>query len=44
MDKVLVIIKRETGAWRWPIFTFAYMTALAYLGALATATITRAIL
>ena len=22
--------------WRWPAFTFAYMTALAYLGALAT--------
>lgn len=32
----LVVIKRETGAWRWPIFTFVYMTALAYLGALVT--------
>jgi ferrous iron transport protein B len=32
----LVIIKRETNSWRWPVFTFAYMTALAYLGALAT--------
>ncbi|MSQ93400.1 MAG: ferrous iron transport protein B [Gemmataceae bacterium] len=32
----LVIIKRETGAWRWPIFTFVYMTALAYIGAFVT--------
>ncbi|MCI0641786.1 MAG: ferrous iron transport protein B [Gemmataceae bacterium] len=30
----LVIIKRETASWRWPIFTFVYMTVLAYLGAL----------
>jgi ferrous iron transport protein B len=32
----LVIIKRETNTWRWPAFTFVYMTVLAYLGALAT--------
>jgi ferrous iron transport protein B len=32
----LVVIKRETQSWRWPVFTFAYMTVLAYLGALAT--------
>jgi ferrous iron transport protein B len=32
----LVIIGRETKTWRWPIFTFAYMTTLAYLGALVT--------
>ena len=32
----LVIIKRETNSWRWPIFTFAYMTILAYIGAFAT--------
>ena len=32
----LVVIKRETASWRWPIFTFVYMTVLAYLGALAT--------
>jgi ferrous iron transport protein B len=32
----LVIIKRETNSWRWPVFTFGYMTILAYLGALAT--------
>jgi ferrous iron transport protein B len=32
----LAVIRRETNSWRWPAFTFAYMTALAYLGALAT--------
>jgi ferrous iron transport protein B len=32
----LVIIRRETNTWGWPAFTFAYMTVLAYLGALAT--------
>ena len=32
----LVVIKRETNSWRWPIFTFVYMTTLAYLGALVT--------
>lgn len=32
----LVIIRRETGTWLWPVFTFVYMTALAYLGAFAT--------
>jgi ferrous iron transport protein B len=30
----LVVIRRETKSWRWPAFTFAYMTALAYVGAL----------
>jgi len=30
----LAIIQRETGTWGWAAFTFAYMTALAYLGAL----------
>ena len=32
----LVIIKRETNSWRWPIFTFVYMTVLAYFGAMLT--------
>jgi ferrous iron transport protein B len=32
----LAVIKRETGSWGWPIFTFVYMTALAYIGALLT--------
>lgn len=30
----LMIIRRETNSWRWPIVTFAYMTILAYLAAL----------
>ena len=32
----LAVIRRETNSWRWPVFTFVYMTALAYLGALVT--------
>src|SRR2546430_326864 len=30
----LAVIKRETNSWRWPLFTFTYMTVLAYVGAL----------
>lgn len=30
----LAAVKRETGGWKWPVFQFAYMTALAYLSAL----------
>ncbi|HEV3004817.1 MAG TPA: ferrous iron transport protein B, partial [Pirellulales bacterium] len=32
----LVVIKRETNSWGWPIFTFIYMTTLAYVAALVT--------
>jgi ferrous iron transport protein B len=32
----LAIIKRETGSWLWPLFTFVYMTTLAYIGAFFT--------
>jgi ferrous iron transport protein B len=32
----LAVIRRETNTWRWPAFTFAYMTTLAYIGALIT--------
>ena len=32
----LAVIRRETNSWRWPIFTFVYMTVLAYVGALLT--------
>lgn len=32
----LAVMKRETNSWRWPAFTFVYMTTLAYLGALVT--------
>ncbi|MBL8795947.1 MAG: ferrous iron transport protein B [Planctomycetia bacterium] len=30
----LAVIKRETRSWGWAAFTFGYMTALAYIGAL----------
>ncbi len=36
----LAVIRRETNSWRWPAFTFAYMTALAYVGALVTYQVT----
>lgn len=29
----LAAIRRETHSWRWPLFTFGYMTALAWLAA-----------
>ncbi|MFH1110321.1 MAG: ferrous iron transport protein B [Planctomycetota bacterium] len=32
----LATIKRETKSWAWAVLTFTYMTALAYVGALAT--------
>ncbi len=32
----LGVVKRETNSWRWPVFLFAYMIALAYLAAFAT--------
>lgn len=32
----LAVIKRETNSWFWPIFSFVYMTVLAYIGALVT--------
>jgi len=30
----VAIVRRETNSWRWPIFQIAYMTLLAYAGAL----------
>jgi len=32
----LAVIRSETNSWRWPMFTFVYMTTLAYLGAWIT--------
>jgi ferrous iron transport protein B len=32
----LATIRRETNSWRWPIFSFVYMTTLAYVAALIT--------
>jgi ferrous iron transport protein B len=37
----LMVMWRETRSWRWPALAFGYMTALAYLGALATASVVR---
>jgi ferrous iron transport protein B len=36
----LAVIKRETKSWRWPVFTFTYMTALAYVAALVVYQVT----
>jgi ferrous iron transport protein B len=30
----LAVIRRETNTWRWPVFAWAYMTTIGYLGAL----------
>lgn len=32
----LAVIRRETNSYRWPVFTFAYMTILAYFAAMIT--------
>lgn len=32
----LAVIKRETNSWWWPLFTFTYMTVLAYVAAFVT--------
>ncbi|MBI1246586.1 ferrous iron transport protein B [bacterium] len=40
----LAVIKRETNSWHWPIFTFTYMTVLAYLGAMITYQVSAAFL
>jgi ferrous iron transport protein B len=32
----LAVIRRETNSWRWPAFTFTYMSLLAYSAALVT--------
>ena len=33
----IAVVRRETGGWRWPVFQFAYMGALAYGGAFLAA-------
>ena len=35
----VAVMRRETGGWRWPSLQFAYMLALAYLGAWAAKSI-----
>jgi len=32
----LAVTRRETNSWRWPVFQWVYMTALAYGAALVT--------
>ncbi len=39
----LAVTKRETNSWRWPLFMFSYMLALAYLAAFVTYHITVAL-
>ncbi|MBX3474549.1 MAG: ferrous iron transport protein B [Planctomycetes bacterium] len=39
----LAVMRRETNSWKWPLASFAYMTALAYLGALVTFQVARAL-
>ncbi len=43
-SSTLAVIKRETNSWFWPIFTFVYMTVLAYLGAWLVFQVSRALL
>lgn len=31
----LAVMRRESGSWKWPVFAFVYMTALAYVAAFA---------
>ena len=40
----LAAIRRETHSWKWPLFTFGYMTALAWLAAVAVQQLGRALL
>jgi len=39
----LAVTRRETGGWKWPGFMFAYLFAMAYVGAGATYWIARAL-
>ena len=39
----LAVVRRETESWKWPLFQFAYMTALAWLGATLVFQIGRAL-
>ena len=31
----IAVVRRETGGWKWPALQFAYMGALAWVGAFA---------
>jgi len=40
----LAVVKRETNGWKWPLFMFAYLFALAYVMAGLTYWISRALI
>jgi ferrous iron transport protein B len=40
----IAVVRRETGGWKWPAVQFAYMTALAYVGAFAANRVVTAVL
>jgi ferrous iron transport protein B len=35
----IAVVRRETGGWKWPIFQFTYMSAVAYISAFVVAQI-----
>jgi len=37
----LIVVRRETNSWRWPVFMFTYLTALAYGASFLTYHLTR---
>jgi ferrous iron transport protein B len=37
----IAVVRRETGGWKWPIFQFAYMSTVAYVGAFVAAHLIR---
>jgi ferrous iron transport protein B len=39
----LVVMKKETAGWRWPLFAMVYTTLLAYVVALAVSGVGRAL-
>jgi ferrous iron transport protein B len=39
----LVVVRRETGSRGWALFTFTYMTVLAWVGAWLTAVVVRSL-
>ncbi len=41
-SSTLVVMAKETGSWGWPLLSFFGMTAIAYVGAWATAALARA--
>jgi ferrous iron transport protein B len=35
------VVRRETNSWKWPVFQFHYMTALAWILAWVAATVSK---